>query len=209
MVHMTQTIKRVPMLAFAALLLVGGGCSSLADDAMKPVSVPVDALHEAQQISIEAQAAQTAAAETNSNEVGVVMILIDGSEVPAGATPGKEVIGCNDLPAVTKLTRETASGDVLRDALNTLFAAHDTNVNGLHNSLDDATLKVDKIQSTDGVTTEVWISGELNSSGVCDDPRITEQVEGTIRRFRPKYKVFWNGSESAWRCHGDMSGECK
>jgi hypothetical protein len=205
---MQTTTNRATSIALAALLLVGGGCSRVADDAMQPITVPLGALEQAKELTAEEKARATAEAEALTNEVGVVMIITEGVEVPPGLTPG-EMIGCNDRPVVVQLTRETATGDVLRDALNTLFAVRDTNVQGALNSLDDATLKVDDIRSTDGVTTEVHISGALNSGGTCDDPRITEQVEGTIRRFRPKYKVFWNGSEANWRCHGDMSGECK
>jgi hypothetical protein len=206
---MQTTTPRTALIALAALLLVGGGCSRVADDAMQPVTVPIGALEQAKTLTIEEKARMTAEAEALTNEVGVVMILTDGAEVPAGLKPSDQVIGCNDRPVVVQLTRETATGDVLRDALNTLFAAKDTNVQGALNSLDDATLKVDDIRSSDGVTTEVHLSGALNSGGACDDPRITEQVEGTIRRLRPHYKVFWNGSEANWRCHGDMSGECK
>lgn len=192
-------------LVLGSLLLVGGGCVS---DVTTPVTVPLEALDKAKELTVEERARATEQAESITNEVGVVMILTEGTEPQDGMEPGP-MIGCNDRPVVVQMSRESASGDTLRDALNTLFGVRETTVANLHNALAFAKLSVEKIQSTDGVTTEVYIKGDLNSGGVCDDPRITEQVEGTIRRFKPKYKVFWNGSESAWRCHGDMSGECK
>lgn len=207
---MKTTTHRIALL-LAPLLLIGGGCISATDKtvdgALQPVTVPLAALDKAKELSAEERARALEQAENITNEVGVVMILIDGETPKAGMEPGP-VIGCNDRPVVVQVSRESATDSTLRDALDTLFAVREITVDGLHNSLADSTLSVEKILSPDGVTTEVWIKGELNSGGACDDPRITEQVEGTIRRFKPNYKVYWNGSESAWRCHGDMSGEC-
>lgn len=207
---MTSTHHRIAIF-LAPLLLIGGGCISAADkvtdDALQPVTVPLAALDKAKELSAEERARALEQAESITNEIGVVMVLIDGETAKPGMDPG-EVFGCNDRPVVVQVSRESATGSTLRDALDTLFAVKEITVDGLHNSLADSTLSVDKIMSSDGVTTEVYIKGELNSGGACDDPRITEQVEGTIRRFKPDYKVYWNGSESAWRCHGDMSGEC-
>ena len=209
----TMTFPRTAALvASASLLLVGAGCSGapdqLASDVVRPVTVSVEALQKAQQLSADQKARVTYDAEQNTNEVGVVMILLDGDAVPAGVQVG-DVIGCNDRPAVAQLSRDAATGDTVKDALTTLFAVRESTVGKLHNSLADSRLAVDKIQSTDGVTTEVWLKGTLSSGGVCDDPRIKEQVEGTVRRLRPTYKIFLNGTESAWRCFGNMSGNCK
>jgi hypothetical protein len=56
---------------------------------------------------------------------------------------------------------------------------------------------------------EVWLSGDLVSGGACDVPRVKAQVEETVRLYSPVFKIYLNGSESAWRCFGDMSGQCE
>ncbi len=204
------TISRLSAL-LTTLLFVGAGCvpaaDKVVDDALRPVTVPFEALEKAGDLSAEQRARANEENERMTNEVGVVMILTEGAEAPTGVLPG-EVIGCNDRPVVVQMTRETATGNTMLDALATLFAVRDSNVGGLHNSLAYSELAVDDIRSPDGITTEVRITGNIVSGGACDDPRIKEQIEGTIRRFKPTFRVLLNGSESAWRCHGDMSGEC-
>jgi hypothetical protein len=208
-----KTIDNRIALLLAPLLFIGGGClavktaDQVANDAVKPVAVPLAALDKAKEVTAEEKARSIEEAESITNEVGVVMILTDGETAKPGMDPG-EIFGCNDRPVVVQISRESATGSTLHDALDTLFAVKELTVNDLHNSLADSTLSVDKILSSDGVTTEVYLKGELSSGGACDDPRITEQVEGTIRRFKPKYKVYLNGSDATWRCHGDMSGSC-
>jgi len=105
--------------------------------------------------------------------------------------------------------RAASTDSIVHDALMTLFALKDANRNELYNALWQSDLAVDKIQSRDGVVTEVWLKGKTQSGGACDDPRLKAQIEATISRFRPKFKIFLNGTEAAYRCLGDMSGECK
>jgi hypothetical protein len=105
--------------------------------------------------------------------------------------------------------REAQTDSVVSDALTTLFSVRDSNREGKYNALWQSKLAVEKIQSRDGVTTEVWLKGSTQSGGVCDDPRIKAQIEYTIKRLKPKFKIFLNGTESNYRCLGDMSGECK
>lgn len=196
--------------AVTALVFLGAGCKGAVDetvdDALSPVSTSLDVLGQAKTLSEDQRAKVNREAELATNEVTVAMILIEGRTAESGTELGDE-IGCNDRIAYMKLSRETATDSVVCDALNTLFAARE--IDGLHNSLEFSSLEVDKVQSRDGVTTEVWINGDIMSAGACDDPRIRGQIEWTIKRFRPKFKVFLNGSESEWRCFGDMSGLCK
>lgn len=194
------------------LILVGAGCFSmgekLADDAVTPITVPVQALKQSKEELEAAQAKQNETAEMASDDMTVAMILTDGSVAPADTLLG-DAVGCNDRIAFAKVHRGAATDSVLHDALITLFSVKDTNYNSLLNALGNSTLAVDKIQSNDGVTTEVWLKGSLVSGGACDDPRLKGQIEHTIKRFKPKYKIFLNGNETNWRCFGDMSGECK
>lgn len=207
-----NTAKFVLTAALAALAFVGSGCvtaDKVADDALKPVSVPLDALQKAKDLTADLKAKNAEDAERNTNEISVAFVVTEGAEVPADATlEGEGMIGCNDRIAYAKVSRETASGDMVRDALETLFSVKETNYHGLYNALAFSDLKVDRILSRDGVTTDVEIVGSLNSGGLCDDPRIVQQIEATVRHFRPDYRILLNGSESEWKCVGNMSGQC-
>jgi hypothetical protein len=193
-------------------VLLGAGCreagNELGNEIVTPVAVPVAALNQAKSTMSDAQAVANLQAESVANEVTVAMVLTEGAKAPDGAKIG-ETFGCNDQVAYVKAPRESDSGDTLRDVLNSLFAQRDPSFAKLYNSLAMTSLTVDKIQSTDGVTTEVWLKGTPTSGGTCDDPRIRMQIEATIKRLKPKYKIFLNGSESEYNCIGNMSGNCK
>jgi hypothetical protein len=195
----------------ASLLLTGAGCYGTADqlatDAVKPMAVSVGALNKAKQVTAKANASTNAESDAMANEMTAAMVITEGAEVPPGVTPEAD-FGCNDRSAYVKVARESDSGDVLRDALQSLLAIRDTNYEGLYNSLATSSLTVDKIQSRDGVTTEVWLKGEVGGGGACDAPRIKEQLEATIRRLKPDFKIFLNGSEKNYACIGDQSGTC-
>lgn len=196
----------------AALIFLGVGCSTaekVVDDALLPAKVSLDALQKAKNLTTDLGAKDNEEAERHTNDITVAFVISDIQEVPLGLEAEDETFGCQDTIVYTKLGRETATGDVVRDALNTLFAERRTSVDGLYNALAYSTIVVDRIVSRDGVTTEVELKGEIVSGGTCDWPRITEQVEATVRRFRPKYRILLNGSESAWRCLGDESGFCE
>lgn len=195
----------------AALIFLGIGCATadeIVDDALLPTTVSLDALNKAKNLTTTLQAKDNEEAERTTNDVTVAFVIPDGQDAPVGLETEK-TFGCNDTIVYMKRGRETASGDTVHDALATLFAEKQSTVGEAHNALSFSTLLVDRIVSRDGVTTEVELKGELVSSGACDSPRIKEQVEATVRRFRPKYKILLNGSESEWRCFGDESGLCE
>jgi len=204
--------RTMSMLAVSAFcVFVGAGCGSvadqLADDAIKPISVPVQALGDAKRAAAEIDARTNEDAERESDDVSVAMVMTSGSDALAAADP--DTIGCGDTIVFKKLHRAASTGQVVPDALATLFGQKQSTVDSAYNALWQSSLAVEKVLSTDGVTTEVWLRGAVLSGGVCDDPRIKAQVERTIARFRTKYKVILNGSEANWRCLGDQSGECK
>jgi hypothetical protein len=195
------------------MILVGAGCFKMADKAAEtavtPVTVPVAAYVKSRE-DLELIAAKTNEEnEKLTDDISIAMVLTEGVEPPVGATVVPGTIGCNDRIAYVKTHRERQTDSVLSDALSTLFSNKDSNVLAAYNALWQSELAVEKIQSTDGTTTEVWIKGKTASGGVCDDPRIKAQLEYTIKRFKPKFKIFLNGTEANYRCLGDMSGECK
>lgn len=194
----------------AFLLFAGVGCRQFADDsatqALQPIVVPVQSLEEAKKATVLANAVVHTDEERMSDDVSVGLILTDGSKGYEDAVG--EVVGCNDKVVFKKIHRAATSDLVVSDALKTLLSQKQSSIDGLHNALWQSALEVDKIRSTDGVTTEVWLKGKVVSGGACDDPRIKAQVERTVARFRPDFTIFLNGSEKEWRCLGDQSGEC-
>ncbi|MDD5251879.1 MAG: hypothetical protein PHT12_04585 [Patescibacteria group bacterium] len=204
--------KYALIMSAVGLTLVGFGCRETGDQigtaVVQPIAAPVAALNYAKTTLSDTQAKANEQAESVANEMTVAMVLTDGTEAPAEAVIG-ETFGCNDRVAFTKAPRMTESGNVLQDALTSLLAVRESTFKGFYNALSQSSLSVEKIQSTDGVTTEVWLKGQIQSAGACDDPRIKKQIEATVERLKPKYKIFLNGTEENWRCIGDMSGQCK
>ncbi|MEY4744685.1 MAG: hypothetical protein RL272_630 [Candidatus Parcubacteria bacterium] len=197
----------------ALLILIGAGCLSVADtltnDAVLPAQVPIEALNRAKQVTEEQRAKENEMNEQVSDDMTVAMILTENAKVPAGAVLAGGTVGCNDRVAYVKAHRGASTDSVVHDALMTLFSVKDSNYQDLYDSLWQSNLTVDKILSTDGVTTEVWLKGKTQMGGVCDAPRFKAQIESTISRFKSKFKIYLNGSESAYRCLGDQSGQCK
>jgi len=202
-------------LSAAVLVLAGASCQpaqvvdKTAGDVINgAVVVPLKALDKAKQLSSDEKARVNLENESLANEMTVAMVLTDGAAPPAGADIVSGTFGCNDRIAFVKAPRESDSGDTLKDVLASLFAVHDATYKTYYNGLADSRLEVDKIQSLDGVTTDVWLKGKISSPGECADPRIKEQIEATVRRLRPKYRIFLNGSETNFKCIGDLSGRC-
>ena len=199
--------------AALTLVLAGAGCQNSVPDRVAGeavngmVAVPLQALNKAKNLTADENARTRLEAESVANEMTVAMVLTENAAAPAGAEIG-DAFGCNERVVFTKVPRESDSGDALRDILASLLALRVPNVNGFYNGLSDSRLAVEKIQSRDGATTEVWLKGQISSPGACNDPRIKAQLEATIARYKPKFKIFLNGTEEAYGCIGDQSGKC-
>ncbi|MBN1585755.1 hypothetical protein JW899_05325 [Candidatus Uhrbacteria bacterium] len=197
-----------------AVILTGGGCIREVDEDIqstvdRTIGIPIGAYEQAVRLTDGEQARQHREEEAESNYVTVAMIVTEGSAVPDGVTLGP-TIGCNDRVAFIKVSRLTDSGQVVIDALNTLFGLNDATYGGLHNSLAESTLKVsDRAYTTGSAGVEIRMEGSVMSAGTCDDPRIRAQIEETIRYFEPNFTVILNDSDSAWRCFGNQTGLCK
>lgn len=103
-----------------------------------------------------------------------------------------KLIGCGDslVPVtVTIPSAATAAGKV-KVALETLFAHHDPywGQSGLYNALYQNTLTVQEVR-IEGGAIGVILTGSTGSRGVCDDPRIEEQITETARQFMPGARV--------------------
>ena len=193
------------------LLLLGVGCKQ-ADEATAPIEAPLDALEQAQELSVEVQAQQRRQADTVTNLLPVALVLTEGAAEPTEGVErlaaADDTFGCLERIGYVRVSRETATDDVVLDALNTLFSLREPQVQGMLNPLWESTMTVDRIEG-DGVKAKVYLTGELMAIGTCSYPRLKEQIEATVRQYRPEYEIILNGDEANWRCFGDMSGMCE
>lgn len=95
------------------------------------------------------------------------------------------MVGCGDSVILVNDWVETplpTQKDHVVRALTDLFAVESSayGESGLYNALDQSSLSVDSVTFTTD-TVEVQLSGTWSSAGVCDDPRMSAQIEETIR----------------------------
>jgi Sporulation and spore germination len=106
-------------------------------------------------------------------------------------------IGCDDsLVAVSRTVPWTIAP--LRAALVELLSVpeeFDNSGQQLGNYWKGSDLKVKSVSLTKGTAT-IKITGRLLVAGICDEPRITEQIEATAKQFPTvkRVKVFVNGT---------------
>lgn len=106
-------------------------------------------------------------------------------------------IGCDDsLVAVTR--NVAATGVPLRAAVEELLSVPREYEGGLGNFWAGENLRVQSAVISRGVAT-IRIRGTLPVAGVCDQPRIEEQIKATARQFRGvrSVRVFLNGQRLA------------
>lgn len=116
------------------------------------------------------------ASVTSSAEQMVTIFLV---AVGDNGVTGKK-IGCDDsLISVEIMTDSTlpAPWNAL-DALLTLDQTY-YGESGLYNALHQSTLEIQSYENNAGNAT-VYLQGELMLGGVCDNPRVEEQIFGTI-----------------------------
>lgn len=102
-------------------------------------------------------------------------------------------IGCDD--SLVAVTREVAAtGTPLKAAVEELLAVPREFEGGLGNYWAGENLRVQSAVISRGVAT-IRIRGVLPVAGVCDEPRIEEQIKATARQFRGvrSVRVFLNG----------------
>ena len=110
------------------------------------------------------------------------------------------LIGCGDslVPVQTQLQSDGTTVGNIRAALTQLFAiktAYYGN-SGLYDALYENTISIDSV-TMDGNTAVVRLSGAFNARGVCDDPRIEQQLTQTILQFHGVYdaRIYRNGEQ--------------
>ncbi len=135
----------------------------------------------------DASAASAARQRRATREVKVYLVAV-GDAGKAGRK-----IGCDDsLVPVTRAVR--ADGAPLRAAIRELLSVPHEYEGGLGNYWQGERLRVRGVSLRRGTAT-IRISGRLFVAGVCDEPRIEEQIRETARQFPGvrRVKVFVNG----------------
>jgi hypothetical protein len=102
-------------------------------------------------------------------------------------------IGCDD--SLVPVTRPAAAGgNRLKTTVEALIAEPRESEGGLNNYWHGEDLKV-RSAAVRGGTATIRVSGVLPVAGICDEPRIEEQIKATARQFPGvrRVRVFVNG----------------
>lgn len=109
-----------------------------------------------------------------------------------------EEIGCNDTLVPVEYT--ISSQDPVRTTLEYILSLKTQTYEetDLYNSLYQSTLTVKDIKESNN-SINVYLEGQIQLGGVCDHPRLQEQLERTLTQFYPgkKVNVFINNKEIA------------
>jgi hypothetical protein len=116
-----------------------------------------------------------------------LVALSDGEAKP------EPTIGCGDaIELVTQKAKPMGMEEKVKTALEALFSIKESTYgeSGLYNALYQSNLAVETVntlnQGLEGGSVEVTLSGSIVSGGVCDDPRIEEQIMQTIEANTPE-----------------------
>lgn len=103
------------------------------------------------------------------------------------------LVGCGDSEILITKESEAAlnTKQRIQTALETLFEDKEQfkENSGLYNALYQSSLTVDAV-TINRQTVTVELSGETRSGGECDDPRIVEQIQGTVENNLDSDKEF-------------------
>ncbi len=92
-------------------------------------------------------------------------------------------IGCGD--SVVEVKKEISeTKEILRASLSELLSLHDTTYEEgkLYNAIAASSLSIEKIVIQNGVA-DIYLTGSLSLGGVCDSPRVEEQLKATALQF--------------------------
>ena len=139
-----------------------------------------------QRLSLESWEPAVSGGPTAGREVKVFLVALDDK-----GRRGRR-IGCDD--SLVPVTRTVRAGDLLKAAVEELLLIPREYEGGLGNYWAGEGLRVQSAAIAAGVAT-IRIGGTLPVAGVCDMPRIEEQIKSTALQFRGvrSVRVFLNG----------------
>ena len=124
---------------------------------------------------------------TPETETVNIYLVELGDDTEPVEDPEDGVFGCGDMlvPVEVEIAAQEDTEGRIAAALNALFAYEDDTLYNVFAGLD---LTVADVQLINGVAT-VNISGEFSVGGVCDEPRVIEQVSATASQFEGVERV--------------------
>lgn len=140
-----------------------------------------------QRLSLESWEPVASGGPAAGREVKVFLVALDDK-----GRRGRR-IGCDD--SLVPVTRNvTAAGAPLKAAVEELLSIPREYEGGLGNYWAGEGLRVESAAVAAGVAT-IRIRGTLPVAGICDEPRIEEQIKATARQFREvrSVRVLLNG----------------
>ncbi|MDO9086105.1 MAG: hypothetical protein Q7U53_07860 [Anaerolineaceae bacterium] len=134
--------------------------------------------------------ATVATAITSTDQIGLIFLVA----LEDNGVSGKK-IGCEDSLVAVEVPLVPVKPDPW-SALSALFSLDQPyfGESGLYNSLYQSNLNILEIE-IDNMTAKIYLEGELMLGGVCDNPRVEEQILATILQFEEynTAEVYING----------------
>ena len=148
--------------------------------------------------------------ETGDNNITILLVAgptydgLDSDEPFLG-------FGCDDLliPLKVELEEKTQS-DLATAVVELLLTKRQQyrDSNGLVNHISGVGFTLVNVSYQDGKRI-VDFEGEPITSGTCESPRITSQIEETVALYSNSFEIRLNGSAKDWRCLFDVSDLCE
>ena len=148
--------------------------------------------------------------ETGDNNITILLVAgptydgLDSDEPFLG-------FGCDDLliPLKVELEEKTQS-DLATAVVELLLTKRQQyrDSNGLVNHISGVGFTLVNVSYQDGKRI-VDFEGEPITSGTCQSPRITSQIEETVALYSNSFEIRLNGSAKDWRCLFDVSDLCE
>lgn len=133
--------------------------------------------------------------------------------------PGSRQIGCGEF--LTPVHKNIETSKTARAVLETLFTANPLDFGNdfsTASGLKDQYILLDKTtepqDENDATPIGVYLKTDPQKglTGVCDTPRIKEQITQTLGEYgtekKQSFTIFLDGSTTTWQCLGDESGKC-
>ncbi len=124
-------------------------------------------------------------------------------------TPSATTFGCGD--EIEMVNRSVSTTTPLKTAIEELLSVHTRNygLSGLTTALYQNNFTVSSVVIT-GTHADIDLTGSIMMDGVCDNPRIQEQMKRTILQFPTitTYQIKLNGTAQNWNCLFNGSGSC-
>lgn len=124
-------------------------------------------------------------------------------------TPSATTFGCGD--EIEMVNRSVSTTTPLKTAIEELMSIHTRayGMSGLTTALYQNNFTVNSVTIT-GTHADIDLSGTIMIGGVCDNPRIQEQMKRTILQFPgiTTYQIKLNGTTANWDCLFNGSVSC-